>query len=399
MVENQEKVIALYLPAATGEGQSPSLKLETSIPENEPKINDDFELDYLKDYFRKMNNPDYLHTVSLTELYDTVYQPRAQVIDGLLCSGVYLFAGAPKVGKSFFMAQLGYHVSGGIPLWEYPVHKGTVLYLALEDDYARLQKRLSCMFGMDSIDAFHFATQAKNLKDGLNGQLNKLAREHPDTKLIIIDTLQKIREVGGEKFSYASDYEIVTRLKQFADQHNICILLVHHTRKQTADDSFETISGTNGLLGAADGAFIMQKEKRTDNKAVLDIVGRDQQDQRLHLLFDRERCLWQLTKAETELWKAPPDPLLEAVAKMVSPESPDWSGSASDLIDRLDGIDIQPNVLARRLNVGADRLWNDYGIRIESNRSHAGRTIKLMLAERRDDYDGRDGIHNSGDGV
>jgi len=169
-------------------------------------------------------------------------------------------------------------VSSGVPLWEHPVHKGTVLYLALEDDYARLQKRLSRMFCMNGIDSFHFATHAKNLREGLDGQLKKFMREHPDTKLIIIDTLQRIREVGGEKYSYASDYEIVTRLKQTADQYNICILLVHHTRKQSAEDCFDTISGTNGLLGVADGAFIMMKEKRTDNKALLDIVGRDQQD-------------------------------------------------------------------------------------------------------------------------
>ena len=50
-----------------------------------------------------------------------------------------------------------------------------------------------------------------------------------------------------------------------------------------SSDSFDMISGTNGLLGAADGAFVMQKEKRTDNKAVLEVAGRDQQDQRLLL--------------------------------------------------------------------------------------------------------------------
>ena len=133
-----------------------------------------------------------------------------------------------------------------------------------------------------------------------------------DTRLIIIDTLQKVREVGGEKYSYASDYEIVTKLKQFADHHNIGVMLVHHTRKQSADDSFDTISGTNGLLSAADGTFIIQKEKRTENKPILEIVGRDQQDQKLHLIFDRDRCLWQLTDKETQLWKEPPDPLLEA---------------------------------------------------------------------------------------
>jgi RecA-family ATPase len=333
----------------------------------------------MQQQLQRVSSPDYLHTVSLTELYDTIYPPRIQIIESLLFSGVYIFAGAPKIGKSFFMAQLGYHISNGIKLWDYEVSKGTVLYLALEDDYARLQKRLSRMFGTESTESLHFATHAKNLFDGLSVQLKGFVQENNNTKLIIVDTLQKIRELSGEKYSYASDYDIVTQLKRFADTHNICILVVHHTRKQGAEDSFETISGTNGLLGAADGGFIMQKEKRTDNKATLEIIGRDQQDQRLHLLFDREHCLWQLTETETELWKEPPDLILESISKLVTSDSPVWTGSASELIISLDGLDVQPNVLTRRLNVGAARLLVEYGVRYECSRSHAGRIVKLTL--------------------
>lgn len=367
----KEKVTVPNSSALTGEEQSQSISITNSIPKKQEIINP--QINFLSEQVKNSND---LTTVSLTELYDTVYNPKTKVVDNLLFAGVYLFVGAPKVGKSFFMAQLGYHVSGGIPLWEYAVHQGTVLYLALEDDYSRLQKRMSRMFGMDGTDNFHFATRAKNLNDGLDEQLEKFIGLHTDTKLIIIDTLQKIREVGGDKYSYASDYEIVSKLKKFGDNHNICILLVHHTRKQSADDSFDTISGTNGLLGAADGAFIMQKEKRTDDIAVLDIVGRDQQDQKLHLLFDRERCVWQLTKAETELWKETVDPIFEAVSKFVNEDSPNWNGNASELTEILK-LDIQPNVLTRRLNVGADILWGEYNIRFDNSRSHAGRTIKL----------------------
>ena len=115
----------------------------------------------------KRDRIDGLETVSMTELYDTVYPPKIPIVDGLIYAGTYLFVGAPKVGKSFFMAQLGYHVSMGLDLWDYPVRKGTVLYLALEDDYARLQKRLSRMFGMESSENFYFATQSKTLYEGL----------------------------------------------------------------------------------------------------------------------------------------------------------------------------------------------------------------------------------------
>ena len=123
-----------------------------------------------------------LQTVSMTELYDTVYPPRTPVVDGFLYGGTYLFVGAPKVGKSFFMGQLAYHVAMGIPLWNYPVRKGTVLYLALEDDYARLQRRMSVMFGVECADNLFFATQAKTLNEGLDGELEGFIKEHKDAR-------------------------------------------------------------------------------------------------------------------------------------------------------------------------------------------------------------------------
>ena len=164
-------------------------------------------------------NPDDLETVSMMELYDTAYPPKLPIVDGLLYNGTYLFVGSPKIGKTFFMAQIGYHISKGLPLWGFSVRQGTVLYLALEDDYARLQKRLSQMFGMEGSENFYFATKSKSLNDGLERQLVTFVTEHKDARLIIIDTLQKVREVGGDKFSYASDYEIVTKLKAFSDKY------------------------------------------------------------------------------------------------------------------------------------------------------------------------------------
>lgn len=123
----------------------------------------------------------------------------------------------------------------------------------------------------------------------------------------------------------------------------------------------------------------MQKKRRTDNTALLDIVGRDQPDQELTLEFNRERCVWEFQGAETELWKLPPDPLLEAVAKVLTPEQPEWSGTPTELLERLSGVSIQANILTRKLNVSADRLYNDYWIRCESRRTHEGRVVKLTL--------------------
>ena len=95
------------------------------------------------------------------------------------------------------------------------VRRGAVLYLALEDDYPRLQERLYRMFGVDSAGGLFLSISAHTLGDGLEKQLEGFVQEHPDTRLIIIDTLQKIREAGGDKYSYGNDYEIIGKLKQF----------------------------------------------------------------------------------------------------------------------------------------------------------------------------------------
>ena len=189
----------------------------------------DFDSDFKgsdDDFYREMQRrmaPDYLETVSMATLYDTDFEEQEPLIDGLLYRGAYLLAGSPKVGKSFLMAQLAYQVSTGTPLWNYPVRKGTVLYLALEDDYRRLQERSYRMFGTAENESLFFSVSAGQLGSGLDEQLTNFLREHPGTSLIIIDTLQKVREVDGDNYSYANDYQIITRLKALADSYGISI--------------------------------------------------------------------------------------------------------------------------------------------------------------------------------
>ena len=323
------------------------------------------------------NCPTPLHTVSMSELYETVYHPKPPLSDSLLYPGTYLFVGAPKLGKSFFMMQLAYHISTGAPLWEYPVRQGDVLYLALEDDYRRLQDRLYRMFGTDCTEHLHLSVAAMQLGKGLHEQMQDFLNMHPTTTLIIIDTLQKVREACGD-CSYGSDYVTITALKHFADAHGICLLLVHHTRKQQSDDKFDMISGTNGLLGAADGAFIMHKEKRTGNAAILEISGRDQSDQKLHLIRNEDTLQWELDHADVDVHAPKPDPLLEAVAKMITPDQPEWSGTATELLELLD-TEIPVNAITKQLNVNAGRLLNEYGIHYEYSRTRDSRQIRLIL--------------------
>ena len=279
MTDEKKKMTAQGSSVGADDGQSISQNSKTTIPDPDEKSNSpERDLEELYRKMRRMSDLAYLHTVTLDELMDNVFEGKSAVIENLLYTGAYILAGAPKIGKSFLVAQIAYHVSTGQDLWGYKVHQGTVLYLALEDDFQRIQSRMFMMYGVNDTPNLHFATAAGKIGNGLDEQLKNFVQEHPDTNLIIIDTMQKIREVGGEAYSYASDYEIIGRIKQFADQHGICVLTVHHTRKQQADDSFETISGTTGLLGCADGSLLMQKKKRTELDATIKVVGRDQLD-------------------------------------------------------------------------------------------------------------------------
>ena len=352
---DEMRMTAVDSSVGADDGRSLKICTERSIAEEDEEINSFEEMQ--RELFQ-MADPSYLKTVSMTELFDSVYQSRPPVIEGLLYRGMYLFVGAPKMGKSFLMGQIAYHVSTGTPLWGFPVRQGTVLYLALEDDFGRLQERLYRMFGTAENENLFFSVSAKQLGNGLDEQLSRFLREHPDTSLVIIDTLQKVREVGGDTYSYANDYQIITRLKTFADSYGICLMVVHHTRKQKADDAFDMISGTNGLMGAADGAFLLQKEKRTSNAATLEVSGRDQQDQRLYLLRNEEKLCWDLERIETKLWEAPPEPLLEEVAKRITVECPEWSGSPTELCDFL-GVDMKANALTQKLNVNAGRSYGN----------------------------------------
>ena len=232
------------------------------------------------------------------------------------------------------------------------------------------------MYGVEDSSNLYFATAANKIGNGLDEQLELFMNEHPDTKLVIIDTMQKIREVGGEAYSYASDYEIIGRLKQFADKHCICVLIVHHTRKQPAGDTFEMISGTTGLLGCADGSLLMQKKKRTALEATIDVVGRDQQDQILYLSKDPNTQIWNLDRTETELHKEPPDPVLEAIARLVTSEQPEWTGSPSELAEALN-TGMAANALTKYLNVKSGRLTDEYGISYENKAKHSGRRVTL----------------------
>lgn len=94
--------------------------------------------------------------------------------------------------------------------------------------------------------------------------------------------------------------------------------------------------------------------------------------------LNRERCVWELTKTETELWKEPEDPLLEKIKELVTIDQPEWTGTATELVQILQA-EMQPNALSRKLNVSLERLILEYGIQYKTERGHDGRKIRLAF--------------------
>ena len=169
MTDAKKKMTAQNSSVGADDGQSISQNSKTTIPDPDEKSNSpERDLEELYRKMRRMSDPAYLHTVTLDELMDNVFEGKSAVIENLLYTGAYILAGAPKIGKSFLVAQIAHHVSTGQDLWGYKVHQGTVLYLALEDDESRLQRRMFRMFGVEGTSSLHFATNATMIGGGLD---------------------------------------------------------------------------------------------------------------------------------------------------------------------------------------------------------------------------------------
>jgi len=145
-------------------------------------------------------------------------EPPKFIIAGLMPVGLHILSGSAKIGKSWLALWLCQQVSGGLPVWEFETLKCGTLYLALEDTLDRLHFRLSHITDSGSEHSF-FATEADNLSGSLIPQLEKFMGDYPDTGLIVIDTLQRVRGGENDKNVYANDYGEIGKIKTFADRH------------------------------------------------------------------------------------------------------------------------------------------------------------------------------------
>lgn len=343
------------------------------------------------DVCRKLGIPiTHLSTITAKELICMDISPLLELIEGMLAPGLYILAGASKIGKSWLVLQIAHHISTGTALWGRKTIKSDVLYLSLEDTLRRIQARLLRICDGETGN-ISFATEAEIIGNGFEQQIIDYMKTHSATRLIIVDTLIKVRNVACRGSSYADDYACMTVFKHLSERYNVAILLVHHTRKQESQDIMQMISGTNGIMGCADGAMVLERPRRLLPEASLNMTGRDFQDARFLLRQNQETMCWEYVGYEDELPPEASDPVYLAIAELLASQDA-WQGTAQALLDALKQIDpkltIKPNALSRKLNDEKNAFEEYFGITFSRIRSGNDKLILLETTQKQCDmYD------------
>lgn len=279
-----------------------------------------------------------INLVSALDLQKAELPPVEYLIEDILPQGTSILTAASKIGKSWLVLDMGLKIAAGERFFNKKTKQTGVLYLALEDSYTRLQDRMNKVLNDNPPpENFYFLTEVPNLENDLLAELEAILTKYPEIKLIIIDTLQKIRgQALLRESAYQQDYREMGMIKKFADKHRISIFLVHHNRKLVDDsDPFNMISGTNGIMGSADTIFVITKKSRNDKKAVLHITGRDVLQNDIVICFNEITSRWDIIgyKEKINREEYERNPIVRTVRELLKLKGT-WEGTASMLIEK-----------------------------------------------------------------
>ena len=192
-----------------------------------------------------------------------------------------------------------------------------------------------------------------------------------------MDTFQIVRNNSIDT-SYANDYEEIRILKQLADELGICLLLVHHLRKQGDSDPFNKLTGTTGIVGAVDTAFVLDKSRRNADSATLYCTGRDVEDRQLELRFSKEEFVWKMLGDSMENREMLLPKEMEQLVEFMKVQK-NYSGSNTEFCERYNeyaGQAVSARGLKRLMNLWEYRL-SDFGVRFRSHRSNGARLLEI----------------------
>ncbi len=328
-----------------------------------------------------------LKVVDADTLLSTPIEKTLFIVDGLIPQGVSMLCGAGKIGKSWLVLWLGICVAKGTPFLEMQTVQSDVLYLCLEDTVTRIQNRLYQLVD-EAPQGLRFATMCGKLGSGLEEQIENALSDYPQTKLIIIDTLQKVRDAGNptnRNGMYANDYDDISTIKRIADKYGVAIVLVHHLRKlKDSSDPFNEISGSTGITGAADTNLILKRERGAEEGTLL-VNGRDVEFQKFLLRFVGQ--MWELIERKNaeEIRKEEIPAFLFRVVDFMKGR-PTWKGTATDLIEAMAETETSVNVVTKMLGRYAAEVLTPTGIVYKTKRTGQNRFIMFQ----NDGYDDND---------
>ena len=333
-----------------------------------------------------------LHLISADTLF---YQPLdhpKMLIDGILSNGLAILSGDSKIGKSWMVLWLCLKISLGEPVWGLPTAQTDVIYLALEDNDWRIQQRMQELID-EPPKNLHFGFSCGKLGAELEGQIKGVLEDNPNTGLLFIDTLQMVRDnVSSRVNAYAQDYKDLSALKKIADDHKMCIFLVHHNRKEhDGSNVFNDMTGSTGIAGVADTCMVLRKEDRFGNDAVLSITGRDIEEKRLKLTMRKN--VWEVIEAlDTSALRREriPQFLFQIADYLLKEKS--FTGTVTELLAAIGDETTKANVASKLITRHFNEVFAPLGFKMDQKRVADAR---LMVWQLNDDDDGNDGQRRS----
>jgi RecA-family ATPase len=246
--------------------------------------------------------------LSANELQKQILPPINWIIEGLLPEGLAVLAGRPKIGKSWMALELALSVANGFEsMGLFDAKQHDVFYLPYEDNFRRLQSRIEKIMtgGLSKTAPSNLFYPQDNFgfpKLNENGieEIEKILDNNSNIKFIVVDTLGRgiADKRRKDNSMYHADYDLSSALQRLTMERKICILLIHHTRKEGAENVFDEISGTTGLTAGFDTMLVL---KKNDNKHTLHITGRDVQETEYHLEFEESSCVWKAERKTSEI--------------------------------------------------------------------------------------------------
>ena len=225
-------------------------------------------------YQRVKSYKDFLSTDIDMKALMTKDIPEMQYsVSPILPEGVVVWAGRPKGMKSWTALKCCYTVQNGMDFLGHKTTKGDCLYLALEDSERRLKDRVHKLGLEKSKEHPYTNTEAPYLGYGLEESLKDWIDEVKNPRLIIIDTLAKVKERVGFKSgtTYDQDNELLRDLQKLAISNGITIVLISHLGKAEQDYSYDRIQGSVGMQGISDAFWLID---RGDTSPSASIKGR-----------------------------------------------------------------------------------------------------------------------------